>query len=72
MRIPKYIDDALRKRTKAAQAFNKYDWIVSHWLDDHGIGDEIDTANTHGGVESIVNPTVAERIIRNAIYFKEG
>lgn len=29
MKIPKYIDQALKKRTQAAKQFNKYDFIVS-------------------------------------------
>lgn len=71
MKIPKYIDDALRKRTKAANAFQEYDWIVSNWIDKHGLEDDIDSADFHGGVESIVNPDVSEQNIRNAILQKE-
>lgn len=71
MEIPKYIDNALKKRTKAAETFNHYDWIVSEWIDKHGLADDIDAADFHGGVESIVSPDVSERSIRTAILQKE-
>ena len=70
MRMPKYIDEALKKRTKAAETFNHYDWIVSEWIDKNGLADVIDTADFHGGVESIVNPDVSERSVRAAILQK--
>lgn len=71
MKIPKYIDEALKKRTKAAEAFNHYDWIISHWIDEHGLEEDIDLADFHGGVESIVNPRESEKSIRTAILQKE-
>lgn len=67
MRIPKYIDEALKKRTKAANDFNKFDLIVSEWICKHGFDEDIDTACFHGGVESIVNPESAEYEIREAV-----
>ena len=70
MKIPKYIDDALKKRTKAAEMFNQYDWIISDWIDKHGLSDDIDTADFHGGVESVINPEVSEANIRLAILAK--
>lgn len=72
MKLPKYIDDALRRRTKAAETFQHYDWIVSDWIEKHGLEDDIDIADFRGGVESIVNPDVSEQNIRNAILQKEG
>lgn len=72
MKIPKHIDDALRKRTKAAEMFNHYDWIISEWIDKNGLDNDIDTADFHGGVESIVNPKTSEANIRLAILSKEG
>lgn len=71
MKIPKYIDEALKKRTKAAETFNYYDWIVSDWIDKNGLDGDIDMADFHGGVESIVNPNVSEKNIRAAILQKE-
>lgn len=67
MKLPKYVDDVLKKRTKAANDFNKYDWIISEWIDKHGLDDTIDNSCFHGGVESIVNPEAAEEEIRRAI-----
>lgn len=55
-RIPKYIDEALRKRTKAANAFNKYDIIISQWIDEKGLSEDVDSSCFHGGVESVVHP----------------
>lgn len=67
MKIPKYIDDALKKRTKAANGFNRYDYVVSEWIDKHGLAGFVDTSCFHGGVEAIVNPEDAEREIREVI-----
>lgn len=71
MKIPKYIDEALKKRTKAAEAFTEHDWTVSEWLDKNGIADNLDSEDFHGGVESVVNPRNSERRIREAILSKE-
>lgn len=70
MKIPKYIDEALKKRTKAAWAFNKYDYIVSDWIVKNGLDDKIDSCNFFGGCESIVNPDSSEHTIREAILQK--
>lgn len=70
MKIPKYIDEALKKRTKAAEAFTEHDWTVSNWLCKNGLEDDIDTADFHGGVEAIVNPRECEQRIREAILSK--
>lgn len=67
MKIPKYIDEALKKRTKAAMRFTHYDFIISEWIEKNGLADDVDAASFHGGVESIVNPDVAEQNIRDAI-----
>lgn len=67
MKIPKYIDEALKKRTKAARTFNHYDYIVSRWIVKNGLENDIDTACFLGGVESIVHPDEAEDEVRQAI-----
>lgn len=67
MKIPKYIDEALEKRTKAANLFCHYDLIVSRWLGNNGFANEIDSADFFGGVESLVNPEDSEERIREAI-----
>ena len=71
MKIPKYIDQALKKRTKAAEAFTEHDWTVSEWLDKNGVADDIELEDFHGGVEAIVNPRECEQRIREAILSKE-
>lgn len=72
MNIPKYIEEALKKRTKAAEMFNHYDWIVSEWIDKNGLDEDIDSSDFYGGVESIVNPKTSEANIRLAVLSKEG
>lgn len=67
MKIPKYIDEALRMRTKAAQRFLDYDFIVSRWILDNGIDDYLETEDFCGGVEAIINPQDSEDRIREAI-----
>lgn len=54
MKVPKYIQNALIKRIKAAIAFNDSDLKVSQWCESHGI--ETKSYDTFGGVEAIVNP----------------
>lgn len=54
MKVPKRIFDLIEKRAKAAERFLTYDYELSTWLDEHGVDTEI--CDTHGGVESIVNP----------------
>lgn len=71
MKIPKYIDEALKKRTKAANVFNHYDGVVSDWIEKSGLADDIDPSDYHGGVESIVNPEESEIAIREAAVKKE-
>ena len=67
MKIPKYIDEALRMRTKAAQRFLNYDFIVSRWILDNGVDEYLETEDFGGGVESIANPRDSEDRIREAI-----
>ena len=47
MKIPKYIDDALRMRTKYACLLSDKCGIVDEWLDKNGI--ECEYCDTHGG-----------------------
>ena len=67
MKIPKYIDNALRMRTKAAQRFLDYDFMVSRWILDHKLDEYLETEDFCGGVESIMNPQDSEDRIREAI-----
>lgn len=66
--IPKYIENALRRRTKAAVSFNENDLILSRYIDHRPeLLETIDSEDFHGGVESIVNPEESEERIRSAI-----
>ena len=66
--VPKYIEDALRRRTKAAVSFNENDLILSRYIDRHPeLLEMIDSEDFHGGVESIVNPQDSEKRVRTAI-----
>ncbi len=67
MKIPKYIDVALKRRTAAADKFNYYDLIISEWIDKKGLDKYIDTGDIHGGVESVVHPDVSEANIRELL-----
>ena len=71
MNIPKYIDEALKKRTRAAMMFLSNDLIVSNWIEKHGLAGDIDTCDFFGGVEALVNPYESEQRIRSAISQKE-
>lgn len=65
MKIPKYIEEALQRRVRAATAFNEADWIISTWLAKNGI--DCEDFDTYGGVESIVNPVSSANRIRECI-----
>ena len=63
MKIPKYIEEALKMRIKAANDFNKYDYIVSHWCIEHNVTSE----DICGAIDSIVNPEDSAEQVRNDI-----
>lgn len=65
MKIPKYIDNALKKRTEYAFLLDKYMGIVDDWLDKNGIICEM--CDTHTGCEIYCNPTASEMRIREMI-----
>ena len=65
MKIPKYIDDALRMRTKYACLVSDRCSIIDEWLDKNGI--ECEYCDTHGGCEIYVNPYDSEQRIRECI-----
>lgn len=65
MRIPKYIDEALRKRANAAFKFLQYDDVVSKFIEQHNI--DVNFEDYGGGVESISNPYGSEKAVREAI-----
>lgn len=65
MKIPRDIDNALRRRTRAAESFLDADLIVSSYIDE--VGADVDSYDYYGGVESIVNSRSSEKRIREAL-----
>lgn len=65
MKIPKYIDKALKTRTALAYRLDIACGVVDDWLDKNNI--DCENCDTHTGVEIYCNPTASERRIREAI-----
>lgn len=65
MKIPKYIDETLQKRTKVAYKLIEYDCVISEYIEKHNI--PVDTADYRLGCEMIINPEESESNIRKAI-----
>ena len=65
MKIPKYIDNLLKRRTKLACRLDDVCNELDAWLDKNGI--EPDSACYRTGVETYVNPHISEMEVRNAI-----
>lgn len=65
MKIPKYIDEALKKRTKYACKLADAMYIVDEWVDRHNI--ECEDYDTHTGVEIYASPHSSEQRVREAI-----
>ena len=68
MKIPKYIDELLKKRTKLANRLDIVCGELDDWLDSHDI--EPDSSCYHTGVETYVNPSSSEKEVRRAILQK--
>ena len=54
MKVPKYIQDALKRRARAAVAWSTADRIITDFIDKHEI--DVPPEDYCGGVEAIVNP----------------
>lgn len=65
MKIPKYIDIALKRRTLYAGKLNNAMCIVDEFLDKNQI--ECESCDTHTGAEIYCNPYDSERRIRECI-----
>ena len=65
MNIPKYIDKALKQRTRYAMLLNSASVTVNDFLEKHGI--EPDEAAWLSGCMIYCEPYSAERIVRKAI-----
>ena len=67
MKIPKYIDEALRLRTKFSVALMKYCYIVDEYLERNGIIDLCEDYDVLTGCEILANPYDSEDRIRAVI-----
>lgn len=65
MKIPKYIDDALIKRRKAALKLMDYDGAVTDFIEKNQI--DVNSEDYAGGVEMYSNPYDSEKAVRQAI-----
>lgn len=69
MKIPKEVENALKRRVNAAIKWNEADIIVSRFIDENGI--DCESFDYHGGVESLVNPIDSAYRVRQAIRAKK-
>lgn len=65
MKIPKYIEQALKHRASAARSFWTNDRIISNFIRKHGI--DVDSSDYGGGVDSLFNPEESNESLREAI-----
>lgn len=65
MKIPKYIDEALHKRTSSACKLLKYDDIITSFIDKYHIG--VNYEDYEGGCEMFTNPYKSEEAVRQAV-----
>lgn len=65
MKIPLYIEQALKRREKAALALMSADYIITDYIDKHNI--EVETYDYATGVEMYSNPTASADRVRQAI-----
>lgn len=68
MKIPKYIDSLLKKRTYYACKLDTVSYALDKWLDKNEI--HCKEYDTHTGCEIYCNPYDSERRVRNAILEK--
>ena len=69
MKIPKYIDRLLEKRTKLAEQLNSVSTELDEWLEKNGIPTGNDYTRT--GCMIYCEPYTAERCVRDDILEKE-
>lgn len=68
MKIPKYIDEMLERKARAAETYNELEYKIDTWLRKNDI--EIESYDDSGGVEGIVNPRDSIDRIRQCILEK--
>ena len=69
MKIPKYIDELLKKRAKAAEQFRATDVKIQDWLEKNNIAVSNDDIAT--GAVSLCEPYTSIENIRECIRDKE-
>lgn len=67
MKIPKYVEEALHRRTKAARAWMDADYTITRFIFSNELDKVIDSEDFGTGVESIINPEDSSERIRQAI-----
>lgn len=70
MKIPKYIDQMLEQRAKAALTFTACDSKLAKWLDKNNI--QVPSDDILTGACSLIEPYGSIDIIRECILKKEG
>ncbi len=70
MKIPKEIENALKRRVRAAETLLETDHIVSNFIEENGI--EAEECDYLTGVEMYANPQASADRIRKAIRAKDG
>lgn len=70
MRIPKYVDEALKRRTKYANLLSSACEVVDGFIGKHGI--DVEDCDWMTGCEIYVNPQASEMRIRTAIATHKG
>ena len=69
MKIPKYINDLLNKRTKCANDFLYFDHKISEWIEKNGIDVPLEDYGT--GARSLFEPEDSAETIRQCILEKD-
>ena len=65
MKIPKYIDDLLKKRTKSASAFLDADCKISEWIEKNKI--DVPDEDYGAGARALFESEDSEETIRQCI-----
>lgn len=65
MKIPKYIEQALKRREKAAWTLMSADYIITNYIEKHNI--EVEPYDYATGVEMYANPKSSADRVRKAI-----
>lgn len=71
MKIPKYIETALKRRSKAARSFIRNDYILTKFIQERSLGDKVYTDDYNCGSEALYYHDESCERIRQAIIDKE-